>query len=55
MDLQREQTVGGAILRIVVGHVDDPKNRAADGLLALQIHAGPPMLVEFKDILFSSQ
>ena len=34
---------------------NDPKNRTADGLLALQIHAGPPMLVEFKDILFSSQ
>ena len=30
---------------------NDPKGRALDGLLALQIHAGPPMLVEFKDIL----
>ena len=32
---------------------DDPKDRngaAREGLLALQIHAGPPMLVEFKDI-----
>jgi hypothetical protein len=31
----------------------DPKDRngaALDGLLALQIHAGPPMTVEFKDI-----
>ena len=32
---------------------DDPKDRAGaarEGLLALQIHAGPPMVVEFKDI-----
>ncbi len=31
----------------------DPKDRkgaAREGILALQIHAGPPMLVEFKDI-----
>ena len=31
----------------------DPKDRngaAREGLLALQLHAGPPMLVEFKDI-----
>lgn len=28
----------------------DPKARS-EGVLALQIHAGPPMLVEFKDIL----
>ncbi|NQT83349.1 DUF1080 domain-containing protein, partial [bacterium] len=29
---------------------DDPKGRALEGILALQIHAGPPMTVEFKDI-----
>jgi hypothetical protein len=29
----------------------DPAGRALEGVLALQIHAGPPMLVEFKDIL----
>jgi len=28
----------------------DPKNSAARGILALQIHAGPPMLVEFKNV-----
>jgi hypothetical protein len=36
-----------------VTNPDDPKDRkgaAREGLLALQIHAGPPMLVEFKDI-----
>jgi len=30
---------------------NDEKNRALEGILALQIHSGPPMLVEFKDIL----
>lgn len=29
---------------------EDPKGSAASGLLALQIHAGPPMWVEFKDV-----
>ncbi|MEW6355528.1 MAG: DUF1080 domain-containing protein [Planctomycetota bacterium] len=29
---------------------NDPKGRALEGILALQIHAGPPMVVEFKDI-----
>lgn len=32
----------------------DPKGRALGGLLALQIHAGPPMVVEFKDILLKN-
>lgn len=29
---------------------NDPKHRALSGILALQMHAGPPMTVEFKDI-----
>jgi len=29
---------------------NDPEGRAMEGILALQIHAGPPMVVEFKDI-----
>lgn len=29
---------------------NDPKGRALSGILALQIHAGPPMVVEFKDV-----
>lgn len=29
---------------------NDPKGRAMEGVLALQIHAGPPMWVEFKDV-----
>jgi hypothetical protein len=33
---------------------NDPVRRALEGILALQIHAGPPMLVEFKDILLKN-
>lgn len=33
---------------------NDPKGRSLEGVLALQIHCGPPMLVEFKDILLKS-
>jgi len=29
---------------------NDPKNRMMDGILALQLHAGGPMVVEFKDL-----
>ena len=29
---------------------DDPNGNLLEGILALQLHAGPPMLVEFKDI-----
>lgn len=29
---------------------NDPKRAATEGLLALQIHSGPPMVVEFKDL-----
>jgi hypothetical protein len=29
---------------------EDPQKRAMEGILALQLHAGPPMVVQFKDI-----
>lgn len=29
---------------------NDPKGHALSGILALQLHAGPPMVVEFRDI-----
>jgi putative membrane-bound dehydrogenase-like protein len=42
------QTVNG---KVTVDLTDnDEKNRAAKGLLALQLHAGPPMKVQFKNI-----
>ena len=37
--------------RMTIDVVDDQPSKAArSGVLALQIHAGPPMLVQFKDI-----
>ena len=33
---------------------NDPKGRALEGILALQIHGGPPMVVDFKDILLKN-
>jgi hypothetical protein len=33
---------------------DDSKDRSLEGILALQIHVGPPMLVEFKDIFLKN-
>ena len=47
---------GNTIMNIVNGHVtafivdDDPKGRALQGLLGFQIHTGPPMKIEFKNI-----
>jgi hypothetical protein len=39
----------------VVDVIDnDPKGRHLEGVLALQIHVGPPMLVEFKDLLLKN-
>jgi hypothetical protein len=33
---------------------NDPARRSLEGILALQIHAGPPMLVEFKNIFLKN-
>jgi hypothetical protein len=33
---------------------DDPKNAPTSGLIALQIHKGPPMKIEFRDIRLKS-
>jgi hypothetical protein len=46
------------IVHVLNGHVmctfidDDPKGRAMEGLLGFQLHSGPPMKVEFRNILF---
>jgi len=48
---------GNVIVQVLNGHVmsavvdDDPQGRAAEGLLGMQLHAGPPMKVEFRNIL----
>jgi hypothetical protein len=47
---------GNVLIHVLNGHVtalfvdDDAANRALDGLLGLQIHTGPPMKVEFRNI-----
>jgi len=47
---------GNMLVNIVNGHVmavvidDDPKGRALKGLLGFQIHTGPPMRIEFRNI-----
>ena len=47
---------GNTIVNIVNGHVtamivdDDAKGRTLKGLLGFQIHVGPPMKIEFKNI-----
>jgi hypothetical protein len=47
---------GNTIVQIVNGHVmsvlvdDDTKNRALGGLIGFQMHMGPPMKVEFRNI-----
>ena len=34
---------------------NDPKNAPKEGILALQIHAGPAMVVQFKDLLLKTE
>ena len=47
---------GATITQFVNGHLtsmlvdEDPRGRALDGLLGLQLHAGPPMKIEFRNI-----
>jgi len=51
---------GNTIMNIVNGHVtafiidDDVKGRAMKGLLGFQIHVGPPMKIEFRNIFLKS-
>ena len=51
---------GNMITNIVNGHVtayvidDDPKGRSMKGLLGFQIHVGPPMKIEFRNIYLKS-
>jgi 3-keto-disaccharide hydrolase len=51
---------GNTIVNIVNGHVtaflidDDQKGRSLKGLLGFQIHVGPPMKIEFRNIYLKS-
>ncbi len=47
---------GNVLTHIVNGHVmsividDDPKNRRLDGLIGVQVHVGPPMKIQYRNI-----
>lgn len=41
--------INGRVMSMVID--EDPKGRAMEGLLGLQLHVGPPMKVEFRNIL----
>lgn len=51
---------GNVLIHILNGHVmsvvidDDPVGRKMDGELGVQVHVGPPMKVEFKNILYKA-
>ncbi len=51
---------GSTLIHILNGRVtailidDEAKNRTLKGLLGLQIHVGPPMKVEFRNILLKT-
>lgn len=48
---------GATMIHVINGRVmavcidEDTKSRAAEGLLGLQLHVGPPMKIEYKNIL----
>lgn len=48
---------GNMLIHVINGHVmsllidEDPKGRSMEGLLGLQLHAGKPMKLEFRNIL----
>jgi len=41
--------INGHVMSVVVD--DDAENRTMDGLLGIQVHVGPPMKVEYRNIL----
>jgi len=51
---------GNVLTHIINGHVmtvvvdDDVPNRPADGLIGVQVHVGPPMKVEYRNIRLKS-
>ncbi len=48
---------GNTMIHMINGHImsvvidDDTENRTMDGLLGVQVHVGPPMTVEYRNIL----
>ena len=50
--MSRKYLVGTALVDFSSSMLidDDKENRAMEGLLGLQLHQGPPMIVEFRNI-----
>ena len=44
------QMVNGRVMSAVVD--EDERGRAIEGLLGLQLHTGPPMKIEFKNVWY---
>jgi hypothetical protein len=42
------QVLNGQVMSMVID--DDLKNRALEGLLGIQIHVGPPMKIELRNL-----
>jgi hypothetical protein len=40
--------VNGHVMSVVVD--DDPERRKSNGLLGVQVHVGPPMKIEYRNI-----
>jgi hypothetical protein len=43
------QVINGRVMSMCID--EDPKGRAMEGLLGLQLHVGPPMKIEYKNVL----
>ena len=41
--------INGQLMSVVID--DDVKNRKSEGLIGVQVHVGPPMRIEYRDIL----
>jgi len=47
---------GHTLIHLINGHVmsvivdDDPQERTSEGLIGMQVHVGPPMKIEFRNI-----
>jgi hypothetical protein len=46
---------GNTLIHMLNGHVmsvvidEDPKNRASEGLIGVQVHVGPPMKIQYRN------
>ncbi len=45
-------TINGRLMTVVID--DDAPNRPVDGLIGVQVHVGPPMKVEYRNLRLKS-